>query len=529
MTTPKQPEQESRANSPIMPASGAWSGSRFLTRKSWPFLGLGLFILLGIGVWRLPVFQSQSWSVIFEERSFDPPTRRLALLELKTLGINHRMNQRGEIEVQPDQKLAAETALENKGLKPVTLDEIRTGDDSPLAILESIAQREQKQRTAKEKELAWLIQKTGSVGQTHVTIEPIPGSKRFINRGNDPKWRVRVFLEPLPDTPQTDAETVRKIESIVLASLPETAPGQITIHDSQTIYLMAGESRTDASAATLADEKSGTDPAHGTTLHQQSLDLKERIVKNVADLKQATIQIRLYEVTEQQKTDLTAAASSADKIALKPQLYLNEPVEIELPEPVQKKSGEESPKTTRARLQITLENQDAQTISPDFRKQIHSQISALIAPVLVEQIDWLDPPTSVVAQADTKIQQTSALNQNAPAGKQAQTAKISPLPGTEHGIILPMIFGVVVVVVIGGSFLIWGTVRSRTIEPDRDWIRSENGTQWARDLVSAVTPGEPHFENMAEKQAAVTSEKAARVLGDWISDDFGNADEDHGS
>ena len=125
MTTTKQPDQKPASESAILSAEMEWQRSRRLLPKILPIGMLGLIIISGFMIWKLPVFQTSNWAVVFEDRSFDAPTRRLALLELKSLGITLRTSVRGEIEVHPDQLSVVESALENKGLKPATLAEIR--------------------------------------------------------------------------------------------------------------------------------------------------------------------------------------------------------------------------------------------------------------------------------------------------------------------------------------------------------------------------------------------------------------------
>lgn len=506
MTTTKQPDQKPAAESAILPAELAWQRSRRLLPKILPIGLLGLFIISGFMIWKLPVFQTSNWAVVFEDRSFDAPTRRLALLELKSLGISHRTSLRGEIEVQPNQLSVVETALENKGLKPATLAEIKAGTESPLAILESIAQREQRQRSIKEKEIAWLIQRSGDVGQTHVTIEPISGTRRFINRGNAPKSRVRVFLEPLAENSKLSAKAVNQIESIVLASLPETGPNQITIHDSQTIYLMAGEVRTDQQLP---------ETALTVMLAERGQALSELLKEQVPELGQATVLVRLYEVTEGNEVQDSVRTGHVPATQ-KPLLYLNESVEIESPQMVSNAQGE-SLKTMRARIQIMIENSESFAENSDFRKEIHARVSKLLAPVLVEQIDWLDSTRPVLAQNHSQHTREKTLAKNRQSLVEKPETQLKPLAGTQHGSIPPWVMGGALAFIAGGVFLAWTGYRSRTSDTERTWVKSDTASPWARDLANAVSTNEPHFDKRQEQSGVLQTKQAAKVLGKWIS------------
>jgi hypothetical protein len=506
MTTTKQPDQKPASESAILSAEMAWQRSRRLLPKILPIGMLGLIIISGFMIWKLPVFQTSNWAVVFEDRSFDAPTRRLALLELKSLGITLRTSVRGEIEVHPDQLSVVESALENKGLKPATLAEIKAGTESPLAILESIAQREQRQQSIKEKEIAWLIQRSGNVGQTHVTIEPISGTRRFINRGNAPKYRVRVFLEPVGDNSKLSAEAVNQIESIVLASLPETGPNQITIHDSQTIYLMAGEIRTDQQLP---------ETALTVKLAERGQALSEQLKKQIPELGQATVLVRLYEVTEGHEVQDTARSGQVPATQ-KPLLYLNESVEIESPQMVSNSQGE-SLKTMRARVQIVHENSGPFTENSDFRKEIHARVSKLMAPVLVEQLDWLDTTRPVLAQNHSQDTREKSLAKNRQPLVEKPETHLKPLAGTQHGSVPPWVMGGALAFIAGGVFLAWTGYRSRTFDSKRTWVKNETASSWARDLANAVSSNEPHFDKKQEPRDVLQSKQAARVLGDWIS------------
>ena len=186
----------------------------------WAALLIVSVIAAGGWLWTLKSQKSAEWPVVFEGRTFEKAARRQAVLQLTQIAIPHKLGPNGEILVAPADLNTAQSSLEKMGLKPTTLDELRVVSDGPLAILESPAQRLERQRAAKERELAWLIRRFDNVGQAHVTIDPVSGGRRWIGQGEKQHQRVRVFIEPAEGDQRLTDETVSRIEKLVLASLP---------------------------------------------------------------------------------------------------------------------------------------------------------------------------------------------------------------------------------------------------------------------------------------------------------------------
>lgn len=468
----------------------------------WPFQGRSLLwpgvatvavVAILAWAWLGSAGGHARWAVVFEGRTFDNQLRRQALTLLTQQGLTHQMGPAGEIKVPPEALNTAQAALEKAGLKPATLNELRTVNEGPLAILESPAQREARRLAAKERELAWLVRQNENVAEAHVTIEPATGGARWIGSGDRPRQRVRVFIETArPDQRLTD-QTVSLIEKQVLTTLPTTAPGLVSIHDSRHIYLMADGTPNAIPPARPAENK----------LDEETL--AERVRTTVSGLENAIVRISQHQVDE---TPTLQAMPVLDKAPNEPKLVLNEPISIEMQPP----APPTPVKTRRANIQILLPSE----ISPDLRHKAREAITALIAPVLLEQLDWQTVPVATATEVAIK-----PLNKPAEAttGKKPEP-EIQSLSADGTISLFPWIAaGVVLASVVGGTFL-WksrpGSAADTVWNPADDTSR-----QWVRDLAAAVTPPEPHV-NQAERQADDTAE-AARVLSGWIADDSTSA------
>lgn len=514
MTTSMQPNPElpnSQRKEQVPSLKKTLASFRF---GYWPILVLLLVVAAGIVIRNSSLLREDQWAEIFEDRSFDIPTQKLAVIELNSMGVAYRINAGGRIEVDPDLKLNVETTLHEKGLRPVKFEEIRSQPESALSILESTAQREQRLRSVKEKELCWLIQRAAAVTQAHVTIEPISANRRFLTQSKLPKYRVRVFLEPVGTATLIDDKTIDKIQTVVLAGLPETSADQITIHDSQNVYTMAGINENQP-------ENSTTDQVENTA--QAGRELADQIMKKIGPLNRATVQVRLETVDESSANGQQQQSSPITNLAQEPVLYLNEPVEIPIPESSTPSEGRKS--TTRAKVQVAFLEANPKNQSPEFRKAVHQQISALIAPVLLEQLDWQTAAEVLTSGDDRGISAEVSAEKTSDQEKVAKAMQeqpsVNPLEGTKNRGILPMILGICGVVMASGVALSIGSLRNREHSSKRRWIPSSSDAQWAHDNSSAEIPEQgPHLQ---KRDIQVTSDEipvqqAADLLGHWISE-----------
>lgn len=465
----------------------------------WALLVVVSLIFAGGWVWTLKTQKADSWSVVFEGRSFDKSSHRQAVLQLTQLGIRQKAGASGEILVAPSDLNIAQAGLEKAGLKPLTFEELRSVSDGPLAILESPAQRDERHRVAKERELAWFIRRFENVAQAHVTIESISGGHRWIGTGEKPRQRVRVFIEPAQADLRLTDETVLKIEKLVLASLPTTGTGQITIHDPETIYVMAG------SAASRMD---ASNMVHNPEIVDRERALADQIRQKVAGLSQSTIRVSLREFDE--GPSVAAAPELKPAKAIRTKLVLNQPIEIEM-EPAPLANNKPAPaKISKARVQVltTLKTEDAEL--EEMHIKAREQIVALIAPAVLDQLDWQTlvapspKPELALEAAPVAVEQPEKPPETKPSlpikplNENAKPAPTSWIMG-----------GVAIALVLGGASLLLA-MRNHDQNMDRSQVQSDQAQKWGRDLAAAVRPPDPHLP-MDE------AGRAAKVLSSWIS------------
>ncbi len=468
----------------------------------WAALLIVSVIAAGGWLWTLKSQKSAEWPVVFEGRTFEKAARRQAVLQLTQIAIPHKLGPNGEILVAPADLNTAQSSLEKMGLKPTTLDELRVVSYGPLAILESPAQRLERQRTAKERELAWLIRRFDNVGQAHVTIDPVSGGRRWIGQGEKQHQRVRVFIEPAEGDQRLTDETVLRIEKLVLASLPTASHGQITIHDAQTIYMMAGSTENSTDVAGL--------PKNPEAMNRERT-LGEQIRQQVAGLSHSTVRVSLREVDE------TPASPSAAELKqppqeTKPKLVLNQPIEIEAESTPNLPTRQAPVKTWRARVQVmTTKSDPSEPESKEQHRKAREEIAALIAPALLEQLDWQslpDPPASELAANASSVKPEKVVEKSS---KAIPTPPVRPLSDESEFAVTPWIIGGVAIALAGGGFTIWRSLRTSNDFSSESWTAGDQPLKWARDLAAAVTPPEPHLTSVDE------AARAANVLSGWIS------------
>jgi type III secretory pathway lipoprotein EscJ len=475
----------------------------------WAALFIVSVIAAGGWLWFLKSKTSAEWPVVFEGRTFEKSARRQAVLQLTQIAIPHKLGPNGEILVAPADLNTAQSSLEKTGLKPTTLDELRAVNDGPLAILESPAQRLERQRAAKERELAWLIRRFDNVGQAHVTIEPVSGGRRWIGQGEKQNQPVRVFIEPGQADQRLTDETVSRIEKLVLASLPTARQGQITIHDAQTIYMMAGSTENTTEVAGL--------PKNPEALNRER-SLSEQIRQQVSGLSHSTVRVSLKEVDE------TPASPSAAELKqppqeVKPKLVLNQPIEIEVESTPNLPARQAPVKTWRARVQVmTTKLDSSETESKEQHRKAREEIAALIAPALLEQLDWQSlpetPPTEpavTIASVKPEVEKST---------KSVPAPSVRPLAENSEIAVTPWIIGGVAIALAAGGVTMWRSLRTTNDLTSESWSAGDQPLKWARDLAAAVTPPEPHSPPVDE------AARAANVLSGWISANHDDDDND---
>ncbi|MFM1801055.1 MAG: hypothetical protein RJA81_407, partial [Planctomycetota bacterium] len=88
-------------------------------------------------------------------------------------------------------------------------------------------------------------------------------------------------------------------------------------------------------------------------------------MKKIGPLNRATVQVRL-ETVDESSADGHQQTSPITNLAQEPILYLNEPVEIPIPESSSTSEGRKA--TTRAKIQVAFLEADQKNQSPEFRK-----------------------------------------------------------------------------------------------------------------------------------------------------------------
>ena len=488
---PNQPDDQGLDTG--LPSVGPFQGRSLL----WPGLAVVAVVSLVALVWLANASTDANWAVVFEGRTFDNHMRRQALTLLTQQGLAHKPGTNGEILVPPEALNTAQAALDKAGLKPATLDELRTVSEGPLAILESPAQREHRRLAAKERELAWLLRQHENVAQAHVTIEPNAAATRWIGSGDRPRQRVRVFIETARPAERLSEQTVSLIEKQVLTTLPTTAPGLVSIHDARRIYLMAGGNQNATESARPAENKADEET------------LADRIRSTVSGLENAIVRVSLHQVDETPTLQAKPVPEPADTA---PRLVLNEPISIEM-QPAAPANPPKPTKTQRANIQILMKSETA----PDLRHKTREAITAMIAPVLLEQLDWQSQPAMPVAELAAK----PATRQAAIATQKKPEPEIQSLTANGNISLTPWIAGgVVLALIVGGTVLLKST-RNASATTEMNWPGESPAQQWVRDLAAAVTPPEPHM-NQPQQPLADDTAAAAQLLSGWITDDSTN-------
>jgi hypothetical protein len=484
------------------PTGNNISGSipaEFATRHSSPVvIAIWLLPLVVIGgmlvgtFWFVGSFREESWATLYEGRSFDSVLRRKTLNELQQTGVKFRVQPDGRIFVRPAELAKIESTLEKKGLRPETLEELRTINSGPLAILESPVQREERQRNQKEKELTWLIRRAGEFSDVQVSLEPLSATRRFINDSSGPAWRVRVFLEPPKIGEIVNEKTLEKIRNIITASITGVKDDQITIHDAENIYILGQRE----AANTLRK------PDGAVADRFETKTLENRIRRGVAGLGDAEVKITLSRSSEIQSADSTTTVKSPEK----PVLYFNEPVSIDFNE----KAENEKPEIVRARVLIGLF--DEKSATPELRRQIHTKISAMLSPILLENLDWVGKEP--IAMADVKSENPNTIP---PVNENKNETVIKTLVKTSHSMREPWIIGGIAGGLLAAIFIgrrLFHQRKSNDFDLAVKPMPADFSDQWRMDASSQTPPAAKHAMRTDE---SIPVEQAADVLSEWIS------------
>ena len=486
--------------------AGAVAGPRLPGSYSSPVviaLWLAPLVLIGsvlVGTfWFVGSFHQESWSTLFEGRSFDTVSRRRILQELQQSGVKFKAETDGRIQVRPDELAGLEANLEKKGLKPETLEEIRASGGGALAILESPLQRDERARNQKEKELTWLIRRAGEFRDVQVSVEPLSATRRFINDSGNAGMRVRVFLEPLRTGTLVDEKSVEKIRNIILASVSGSTDEQITVHDAENVYVLGLRKASDVNESAARPEMN---PA-------EIKSLENRIRTTVEGLADAKISVSLNRVEELQSA--TVNVNDKKNTPEKPVIYFNEPVAIE----IKSNSIVEKKQTTRAHVSITLPGNS--TLTPELKRICHADISRLLNPILLEKLDWAKPEPITIAAAPTeqskpKSQAAIAIGLKNPAESEIKTLVKSSQSLREPWILGAMGAGLFCALAIARK-LFTGQRPVAVYQSDTIQADDQSTTRWRED-----SPGRtPPAANSFTESEAMPVDQAAEVLSDWIS------------
>lgn len=456
------------------------------------FLGIGWYVLGNAG-------SKSDMAVVFQGRTFDRAGRRTALQHLIREGVPAVENSRGELLVPPARLAESQVSLEKAGLKPETLAEVRNASGGTLSILESPDQREQRRRQTKEKELAWLIRRMDEIGDAHVSLEPVSSGTRWIGRKDAARHRVRVFVEPEAIEKGLTENAVDRIERLILASLPNATPGQITIHDDRRIYRMAEQ------------VQNGKSTPEARSDSNEERDLASKIRESIPELSAFSVFVTLKQVEESPKAGEPAAGASATNTT---RLYFNRPVAIEAEN---SKEAGASVRTRRARIRIVPSPEGASEVaSAEKRLEVRKRISATLAPVLVEQVEWLAPPTAqeLAAKGDSEKDREISSEKVKPqdiAKAEAAALPLTPIDESQRSEIVPWILGgVVLAIVLGGVFL-RRVIRNGSPDSDSAYVSVDETAAWARNLAAAVSD-----QPVRHGPHELPADKAAEVLSSWL-------------
>lgn len=453
-------------------------------------------------LWLTRTATDANMSVVFPGRVFDKSTRRQALTQLERQGIEAKLGGRGELLVRPDRLVEAQTSLEKLGLKPSTLEELRETPGGALSILESPAQRDDRLRQTKEKELAWLLERLDEVADAVVAIEQGASANRWIGKREPSKVRVRVFVESDTSGCLSD-DAVDRIEKVVIAGLPTTGPGLVTIHDARTIYRMAGQGGS-----------TGTAGSENPAFEERELAVAAKIRGEVAGLAGASVRVALRQV-EESRADAAAGPDLAPE-EKSTRLYFNQSASVFVP-PDPATAPRTKVRTERARVQILPDASTAEEVaSAEAKRRLRDQIAAVLSPVLLEQVDWLTPPSTSVSSDEAKEPVIAAKAPEADSIRPKTAATVTkptftPIDESTRLRLGPWIMGGVALAFVGGGFVLWRTMQSDSQEIRPEVYDHQRSHVWARDLAAAVA--EPH---VAKGPHELPTDKAAAVLSSWI-------------
>jgi len=457
------------------------------------FLGTGWYIVGNAG-------SKSDMAVVFQGRSFDRAGRRTALQHLIREGVLAVENARGELLVPPSSLVEAQVSLEKAGLRPETLAEVRHAPGGTLSILESPDQREQRRRQTKEKELAWLIRRMDEIGDAHVSLEPVSSGTRWIGRKDATRHRVRVFVEPEAIDKGLTENAVDRIERLILASLPNAAPGQITIHDDRRIYRMADQA---ANGKSTAEARSDSN---------EERDLASKIRESIPELNTFAVFVTLKQVEEGPRAGATAAGASTTNST---RVFFNRPVAIEAEAPSVEAGA--TVRTRRARIRIVPTPERASEVaSAEKRLEVRKRISAMLAPVLVEQVEWLASPSvpELAAKVDSETDHGKSSEKVEPrkiAKSKAMGLPLTPIDERQRGEVVPWILGGIVLAFVVGGVILRRMLRNGSPDSDSAYVSVDETAVWARNLAAAVSD-----QPVRHGPHELPADKAAEVLSSWL-------------
>ncbi|MBI1322608.1 hypothetical protein GC170_05420 [bacterium] len=486
------------------PSSGiALAGERIYLRwTGYAAVAVVLILAVGVGWYVIGANKSNSeMSIVFQGRHFDKAGRRAALDHLNQSGIAAMIGVRGELLVLPDRLHEAQASLEKAGLRPQTLDEIRNVPAGTLSILESPEQRDQRRRQARENELAWHIKRLDEIADAHVSVETSSGGTRWIGKKDSSRPRVRIYVELEDPAKGLSDNAVERIEQLILASLPNASPGLVTIHDARRIYRMANQGVADPAQ-----------PAAKAELAESETALSAKIRESIPELSAATVKVALRQVEESAGVESPPASPAGENST---KIYFNRPVSLSDAETAPPQ-GAKSTRTQRVRIQILPSPETVSSVTDaDHRRQIRDRISKLIAPVLVEQVEWLSMPENGVAGSRNSqiaaVEEPPAAEVASGGSKPMPETPLTPIDESTRSALSPWIMGGVGLALVAGFGFFWKTLRGGSPTGDASYVSLDETAHWARNLAAAVsdrpTTHGPH---------ELPADKAAEVLSSWL-------------
>ena len=175
-------------------------------------------------------------------------------------------------------------------------------------------------------------------------------------------------------------------------------------------------------------------------------------------------------------------------------------------------------RTRRARIRIVPTPERASEIaSAEKRLEVRKKISATLAPVLVEQVEWLAPPSipELAAGHDDAAKDRATPPDEVESRKnektEAASLPLTPIDARRQGEVVPWILGGIVLAIGVGGTILWRVVRPGSPDAESAFVSVDETAAWARNLAAAVSE-----QPVRHGPHELPADKAAEVLSSWL-------------